>query len=441
MNRDCVMNHFDLAVPLLSILLPAVAAAEETAEASAARVTYEGIDGSYARAIARAVDAARAAARETFGLDMPATITIRVKGDPKECPRLFNDGNDRIVLTVRSDTDLQRPAQSGLFHLYGFCHEVGHLGMYRTVRNHGWLTTAAAEGWAHYLGSRLVDAVHAREGAALWPDRYNYIEDGMARLEAQIRASRSDPIVRGAMAWADLAKSVGDKGVQPVFKAWAESGIDPTDPAPAARKALLAAHPDKRLDVWWSGAEPLFIFARPKSGFAAQTAIPKDLAGTPIELSNDDGTPAGKRSLAGGGHAVRFKTAGPGWVLMSVSMYGSRYGAPQPPADTFHVWLCDAEFNPIADFPFPYARFARVEDKWVALSVPPTRVPPEFVVCVGFNPTASKGVFVHHDKDPSGNSFTGLPGEKGDPCRRGDWLIRVKVDQLKSANPLWRGRE
>jgi hypothetical protein len=72
----------------------------------------------------------------------------------------------------------------------------------------------------------------------------------------------------------------------------------------------------------------------------------------------------------------------------------------------------------------------------VTLNVTPTRVPPEFILCVGFNPTAAKGVFVHHDKEASGNSLVGLPGEGGQPFPQGDWLIRARVDRLKGSNPL-----
>ena len=118
------------------------------------------------------------------------------------------------------------------------------------------------------------------------------------------------------------------------------------------------------------------------------------------------------------------------------SRHGSRYGARSAPKEPFHVWLCDADFKAIADFSFPYAIFGRGGPKWVRLRVKPTNVPPEFIVCVGFNPSSTKGVFVSRDAEGSGNSLTGLPGTGGRAFRPGDWMIRAEVDQLKSADAL-----
>jgi len=430
------MRRAGLVLAFLLATFLASAAEEKT---DGALVSYEGIAAPYARAIARVVASARAVAVERFGMDMPDTIEVRVSVEPKGRPSLFNDGHDRFFLTVRSENDLRRPAESGIFTLYGLCHEVGHLAMYRVLRDHSWLTTAAAEGWAHCLGSRLVDAVHAREGAELWPHRYNYLDDGTARLRRQLAAPQREPVTAAAGLWMELGGLIGDKGLQPILEAWSKAEFDPADPAIAARKALIAADPKGQLSGWWAKAEPVFVLKRPKSNYAARTAPAKALTGTPTELIHDDGKPAGKKSMAGGGHAVRFKTTGQGWYLTAVSIHGSRYGYPQPPKEDFHVWLCDAEFKPIADFPFPYSSFAWGNERWVTLSVTPTRVPTEFIVCVGFNPTATKGVYVHYDKEASGDSFFGLPGEAGRPCEQWDWLIRAKVDQLKAANPLTTG--
>jgi len=428
-----------LALALASACVPCLAgAAGLTVRVEHAIVSHDGITEDYARAIARTAAAARAAAIEQFGFDMPQTIHVDVRREPGAAVRLFNDGDDRLFLTIRSERDLQPPSQSGIFHIYGLCHEVAHLALYRPVRDRGWLTTAAAEGWAHYLGSRLVDAVHGREGKGLWPDRYDYLADGMARLERELATGRGAPTTRGARAWIALERIVGDRGFAPIFAAWGKARIDPTDPGPAAREALLAAAPDKPVGDWWKKAEPLLLLRRPKSGFAARTASPGALTGRPTELAHDDGTPAGKKSMAGSGHAVRFKVNGDGWYLAAVSVHGSRYGLPQPPREEFHVWLCDADLKPIAHFAFPYAKFAPGAPKWVALDVKPTEVPGAFTVCVGFNPTATRGVYVHHDAEPGGNSVVGLPGGTGQPFSQGDWLIRVKVDRLKAGDALRR---
>ncbi len=399
-------------------------------------VTYDGVDKKYAQAVAQTVEAARDICRDKFGFDMPPRIEVSIRKDVKRRPRLFNDGVDQFQLSVRSDRDLRRPSRSGVFHLYGLCHEVAHLGMYRPIPRHNWMSTAAAEGWAHYLGSRLVDEVYEREGGDLWPDRYDYRADGTARLEKQLADERVSPTQQGARLWRELSEIVGEENIPQLFEAWGKAEIDPTDPARALLAALKSISDDKRVLDWWNRAESLFLIRQEKSGFAAQTAKKADLTGSSIELEHDDGKSAGKKSVAGGGHAVRFEKPAGDWYLTAISIYGSRYGRPRAPREDFHVWLCDADFKVIAEFSIPYAKFHRGAPKWVQLNVTPTKVPREFVVCAGFNPSARKGVFVHYDAESSGKSFSGLPERRPRQFQTGDWMIRAEIDQLKSADAL-----
>ena len=76
-----------------------------------------------------------------------------------------------------------------------------------------------------------------------------------------------------------------------------------------------------------------------------------------VELSYDDGKQAGMLSISGGGHAVKFKSPEDGKFLKAVKIYGSRYGEFEPPAEDFHVWLCDPNFEIIKEFVFPYSEF------------------------------------------------------------------------------------
>ena len=406
-------------------------AATQTCRDDGVVVEYSGISETYAKAIARTVSIARAVAADKFDLDMPVTITITVNCDPNLKVRLFNDGQDRITLQLASQQNLLKPATSSYFHIYGLCHEVGHLGQYRPIRDHSWMTTAAAEGWAHYMGSRLVDAVHARAGESLWPDAYNYLADGTQRLKKQLASRNPAPNAAGAGIWNELARTVGDKGIAVIFDAWGQAEVDFADPAPVLRKALLADNDDERLDAWWNKAEPVFVAKRSKSDFIPRTASARELTGRPDTLSYDDGSVAGKASLAGGGHAVRFEAPAADCYLTSVRIHGSRYGQAQAAKDDFHVWLCDGDFNVIARFEFPYDRFDRGEPKWVRLHVEPISVPRTFIVCAGFNPTATLGVLLSRDKESSGHSLTGLPGRPGNPYSEGDWLIRVQLDKPK----------
>jgi len=366
---------------------------------------------------------------------MPETIQIDLACDPNQAVRLFNDGKDHIFLTIRSEKDLHKPSESRVFQIYGICHEIGHLAMYRVIRNHSWLTTAGAEGWAHYIGSRLVDRVYEIEKEGLWPDPYDYRADGMARLKKQLADPHPSANGQGAQLWMQLAEIVTDKGLAGVLKKWGAAQIDPYDPAPALRAALQVER-DPRLAQWWSKAESVLVFKRPKSTIVARTADRKELSVKPVELAHDDGTQAGKRSIAGTGHAVRFSVKGDAWYLTSVRIYGSRYGLPTPPQEDFRIWLCDKDFKTIAEFDQPYSKFPTGTAQWVDLPVTPTNVPSEFIICVAFNPTAQKGIYAGYDAQATGNSFTGMPGQEPRDFAQGDWLIRAQVDQLNSADSL-----
>lgn len=399
-------------------------------------VRYTGIETNQAEAIAKVTKATRQVAVERYGFDMPETITVRVDCGAGNKVRLFNDGQDRLHLSLRSSEQLRPPAESGIFHLYGLCHEVGHLAMYRAIPQHSWLNSAGAEGWAHMIGSQMVDGVYDALGESGWCYPYDYRQDGTARLDIQLAQDDLGEIAQGAGLWRELVGIIGPGKIAPLFKAWGEVEVDPADPGAVLRRVLLEIQDDEKVADWWNRAEPLMIRAQPRSGFAVRTAKPTELMRQPTDLALDDGKPTDKRSIAGGGHAVTFEAPGPGWYLTRVRIFGSRYGHPRPPAEDFSVWLCDEEGQVIREFEFPYKLFNRGNPQWVQLQTEPTEVPVRFTICVGFNPTGTKGVYVYHDSGGGGDSRTGLPGRLGESMSRGDWLIRAVIDQREDADAL-----
>src|SRR4051812_6402068 len=72
----------------------------KTADAPHVRVSYDGIDANQADAIARTLSAAREAYVRDFGFDMPETVVCSVACGPGEPVRLYNDGNDRLFLSL-----------------------------------------------------------------------------------------------------------------------------------------------------------------------------------------------------------------------------------------------------------------------------------------------------------------------------------------------------
>jgi hypothetical protein len=201
-------------------------------------IFHPGIAQNYVVAIGEVTARARAAAVEEFGFDMPPIITVYIAIVPSEPPKLWTDGASRIYMRIRSTQDLRQPAESSIFQIYGLCHEIGHMAMYRLIRNARRTTAEAAEGWAHYLGSRLVDAVHARSGPELWPDRYDYLEDGTQRLQTQLAATERTADVNAAATWKELTELVGDRGVAPIFRTWGALWPDPAHPVLTADDVL-----------------------------------------------------------------------------------------------------------------------------------------------------------------------------------------------------------
>ncbi len=181
---------------------------------------------------------------------------------------------------------------------------------------------------------------------------------------------------------------------------------------------------DKKVSGLWFLPTPQKVLDEYKSKKKDKSRLtPKRM--TTVMLSHNDGSTEGKKSIAGSGHAVLFEAPTEGYVLKAVRIYGSRYGYPAPPKENFHIWLCDKDLKVIKDFPFPYSRFARGNPKWVTLRVAPTPVPENFIICVGFKPQSTKGVYVHYDNSTSGNSFTGLPRRGSRVFNQGEWMIQA----------------
>ncbi|HOW72625.1 MAG TPA: hypothetical protein PKY77_18655 [Phycisphaerae bacterium] len=428
-----------IAAVLVATGILAAPGRAEVKEIAHAKVSYEGISSEYATALAETLAAARRVYADTLKFDMPNTVILEVKCGPDQTTRLYTDGEDRLFLSLPSQDKLAQPSKSGVFNLYGMCHELGHMAMYRTLKSRDWMTSAAAEGWAHYAGSVVVDRVWTAKGEKLWPDRYDYREDGTARLKKQLAAAKPSPIDQGAGQWQKLEAITGATQFAQLFAAWEAAKVDPGKPDAGLLAVLEKMQPAKKdaIAAWWKVAGPLFVEKVAVSKTKAETIAVSKLSGEPTLLKYDDDSCDGKKSIAGGGHAVLFKApAGGKWYVRAISVYGARYGTPKAPPSPFDIALCDKDLAVVATWRKPIGSFEYGNMSWTRLEVPPTRVPVEFQICLDFKPTATKGVYVGFDSSGQGHSRVATPGKKGGPLGEGDWMIRVELDQAKDADAL-----
>ena len=396
------------------------------------KATSEGLDPKWSKAIAETIATAREVYAGEFACDMPKVVVATLTCKEGEPTRLFTDGQDHLFLSLPSEEKLAQPSRSGVFNLYGMCHELGHMAMYRVLKDRDWMTGAAAEGWAHYAGSVVVDRVFAAKGPSLWPDAYEYKADGTARLKRQLEAKSPDPTSKAAGEWQKLGAIIGQKGFAKLFAAWQAADVNASKPTDTLLDTAVKAFPDKKdaLTAWWKAASPLFVKPIDASGFKPETVQAARLTGKPVKLAFDDGQPDGRKSTAGSGHARKFATPDADeWYIRTVSVYGAQHG--RTAGATFDVALCDAEMKPIAVWKKPYSAF-KTTAGWVRLEVTPTRVPKDFNLCLNFRPSATQGVFVSWDSSTTGNSRNATPGQPGGVFEQGDWMIRVDLDRLKA---------
>ncbi|NLX21767.1 MAG: hypothetical protein GXY55_08875 [Phycisphaerae bacterium] len=397
-----------------------------------AEVTCEGADAKWAKAMAETMAAARIVYLDEFACDMPDTVHGRLSVKAGESTRLYTDGRDHLFLSLPSESKLAAPAKSGVFNLYGMCHELGHMAMYRVLRDRDWMTGDAAEGWAHYAGSVVIDRVFDLKGDSLWPDPYDYRADGTARLTKQLASASPDGVTVAAGQWQKLGEIVGRKGYAKLFIAWQAIEVDLTKPAESLLASAVRIFPDHKepLTQWWTQAAKLFVKTADASAFQATTITASRLTGKPVVLASDDDRSDGKKSIAGGGHARRFAVPDDGeWYIRTVTVCGAQYGRAKNAM--FDVALCDTELRPVATWKKPYTAFRFGDLQWTRLPVTPTRVPREFCICLVFRPTATQGVYVGFDNSTQGESLVGVPGEPGRDFVEGDWMIRVELDQPK----------
>jgi len=395
------------------------------------------IDEAYGQAFAAILSEARREYENIFGFSLPETIVLEARREPKRNVRLWTDGNSHMFLTISSQRQLAPSPRSGIFNIYGMCHELGHIVMYRGMKNQVGLPDGVGEGWAHYAGSVVVDVVAERLGRKIWPEPYDVKSaEGLLRLQNQVERadwSNLDATKRAAKVFYEIEKKHGRKMVGATLSRALSQQPSGKELMPLVVRSLRELSADATAGDWipkevlvpeikWNVKD-----RQVNDEFFSDARMLTDKTG--ILLYYDDGTAEGKQSIAGSGHAVLFQRPEENRLIDRIDVFGSRYGRPKPPDEDFTIYICDEDFNPVHEFSHPYGLFKRGENQWFQIQIDPVRVPHRFYVCLSFNPTSTKGVYVAYDQSVArSHSRTGLPyTHVNDVKKKYDWMIRVHL--------------
>ena len=395
------------------------------------------IDEAYGEAFAAILSEARHEYENTFGFSLPETIVLDAKREPQQNLRLWTDGNSRIFLTISSQRQLAPSPRSGIFNIYGMCHELGHIVMYRGMKNQVGLPDGVGEGWAHYAGSVVVDVVAERLGRKIWPEPYDVKSaEGLLRLQNQVESAdwaNLDATKRAAKVFYEIENKHGRKMVGAMLSRALSQRPSGKELMPLVVRSLRELTADATAGDWipkevlvpetkWNVKE-----RQVDDNFFSDIKMLTDRTG--ILLYYDDGTAEGKQSIAGSGHAVLFRRPEVNRLIDRIDVFGSRYGTPKPPDEDFTVYVCDEDFNPLHEFDRPYGLFKRGENQWFNIPIDPVSVPRRFYICLSFSPTSNKGVYVAYDQSVTrSHSRLALPYTSvSDVRKKYDWMIRVHL--------------
>ena len=401
------------------------------------RLEFHGTPQPYAEALATIAESNWRLYSQGFALDLPDELSLSVDIRRSNRVAIYHDGDSRITLTLHRTSQLQPPAKSKVFNIYGLCYEMADLALHRTIGEPPWLTDAAVRGLSHFCASRAIDRLYAHYGRSLWPDRYAYDDEGTRRLKKQVKRRRATDVIKAAGLWQEFARIVDDKALGAMLNAWRITDVGPQQPAVALRKAVPSArdsYHQSKLNHWFDEFKKIAI--RPESSRGRRSGGTVKLSRKPIVLKYDDGTSEGKQCLPQDGHIVFFQSPPDHWYVTTLDLYGQRFGPPLRKMEYATITLCDKALHPITAWQKPYGFFRGARPRWFHIRLPPTRVPREFAIAVQFFCLDDKGVQVHRDDSVSGHSAIGQPGGLAKPLAKGDWMIRAELDTAKTSNPL-----
>lgn len=148
------------------------------------RILNDGFPSLYAKAVGRILSAAIAAFRTQLGIDIPAfnsgkrlNVYLQIHSAHVRPSLFFQPALvPSISYCVPHESFLRSPANGGPHHVYGICHELGHLSLFTVDSKSDQRSASFNEALADFLANVLLPSLHGRLGDAVWPDPYNYTE-------------------------------------------------------------------------------------------------------------------------------------------------------------------------------------------------------------------------------------------------------------------------
>ena len=148
-----------------------------------------------------------------------------------------------------------------------------------------------------------------------------------------------------------------------------------------------------------------------------------------LAVKYHDGTPEGKKSIAGTGEMIQFSPPSETQKLRGLRLHCARYGSPQAPKEDAKISVVGEDGKTVLHTEMvPYSKFERGESKWTGIVFKsPVKVEKSFWVILEFNAAQTKGVYVSFDTSTGGKySKIGSAGGESKPVTTGgDWMIEA----------------
>jgi len=148
------------------------------------RILNDGFPSLYAKAVRRILSAAIAAFRSQLDIDIPMfyggerlNVYLQMHSAHAKPTLFFQPALvPSISYCVPSERSLRSPSHGGPHHIYGLCHELGHLSLFTVDSEDDQRSASFNEALADFIANVLLPPLHNKLGDAVWPDAYNYTE-------------------------------------------------------------------------------------------------------------------------------------------------------------------------------------------------------------------------------------------------------------------------